>query len=71
MNFKLTKTETGYDAILTDVPDAMFCGSGRSMDEAIGACVRANRETIGATMEIHTASGEVLLSTEYGKRRRK
>ncbi len=40
-----------------------FCGTGRSITEAIGSCVMANREQLGMSMFGTTETGEDWVST--------
>lgn len=75
MNFKITENETPpkYTAIV-DKPtnpgaQAIFCGTGETLKEAIGACLIANREVLGFIFSIQPLNGPTQYSTEYGQPR--
>lgn len=72
IDLKIEKNNNGsYSACLNtkDYSEPLFCGRGKTLAEAIGACLISNRERLKFTFEIKDGD-QISRSTEYGKRRK-
>lgn len=64
----ITKQSNGTYEAYGGPAEAIFTGTGKSADEAVGSWFRQNREKINFTFTL-IAEGEMLSSTHYGKSR--
>lgn len=64
----ITKQSNGIYEAYGGPAEAIFTGTGKSADEAVGSWFRQNREKINFAFTL-LAEGEMLSSTQYGKSR--